>query len=179
MTRSRTTTALGSVAGLAALAFGLSTVTGTGASTATKTVDALAGSSAVIHLSNAPSRGTAVVGAEGLRPGSTRSGTVTVVNDGSRSVALRFRVAGVNEGGAAPQLSDTVTLAVDQGTDPIVPATPVADPSLSAAQTVTTLAAGASTAVKVTIDWPATATDPDLQGKSFTAQLRFLGTAGS
>jgi len=130
-----------------------------------------------------------VLGTTGLRPGDVRDGVVTVSNSGDVAGALTFAVQGPPiDVPASPALSSVLRLKVESCTSasPSCPgATPIGTEDTLAALasgaplTLPGLASGDSATYRLTLTWPATATDPGLQGASTSVNLNFTARSGS
>ncbi len=116
-----------------------------------------------------------VVNASCLRPGSTRSGTLTITGGGDGPGAYTLTAASVTDTPASPGLSKTLILRVDDITsggtqlyrDTVANLTATA-PSLG------TIAPGETRTYQLTLEYPSTASST-LQGATMDLTLQFTG----
>jgi hypothetical protein len=125
-----------------------------------------------VDLRVAPT-GAIVPNTNGIKPGDTRKGSVTVTNLGNRS-KLRLRVADLVEG-AAPKLSSVIVLTVRQ----TAPA--VADPLYAGllgdftGRDLGTWASGAERTYELQLAWPSDVTDTGLRNKQSSFRFEWSG----
>jgi hypothetical protein len=150
-------------------------------------------SSGTLDLQSTRDGQAIVTSAGNMRPGDSRSGEVTLHNSGSVAGNLAFAVEGPPvDQPPTPPLSGTVRLklercsAAGQGCPnaqlilPVPPDDPsLADLTTRQPQALGSIAPGADQTYRVTLLWPASATNPALQGASTSVTLSFTATAGS
>lgn len=127
-----------------------------------------------VDLRVAPT-GAVVPSTNGLKPGDSRKGSVTVTNLGNRA-KLRLRVADLVEG-AAPKLSGVIVLTVRQ-TQPAV-AAPVYDGLLGGftGAELGTWASGAQRTYELGLAWPSDKWDTGLRNKQTSFRFEWSGSS--
>jgi hypothetical protein len=119
--------------------------------------------------------GQLIVSALALCPGQSRQATLTLTNAGTVQGDVTVEGVGLSDVPATPALSSVLTLTftdVASGTD-------LWSGTMGALTTapLDTLAPGASREYRVTVAYPAGATDPALQGAQTALTLRFSGVS--
>jgi hypothetical protein len=124
-----------------------------------------------------PAPGAVVLSADALRPGASRSATITLSADDapSEGVALTVSDAGVTDEPGDPALSDALTLTLSDASDPAHPHTLWSGPARSlGTQALGRLHAGESLPLRVTLTFPLASARPELQGARTSLMLRFV-----
>lgn len=158
----------------------LTTQTGVTASVGAGTLD----------LRSTAEGGDVVLAATGLRPGDERSGELALTSPAGAAQSLSFAVEGpAADQPASPPLSGVLRLALERCDAPgagCPGATTLLDGTQSLAALSTapplalgSLARGGSATYRVTLSWPASATDRDLQAASTAVTLAFDARSGS
>jgi len=119
--------------------------------------------------------GELIVGAAALYPGQSQEATLTLTNAGTVPGDVSVAGADLSDVPASPALSAVLTLTFeDVASGALLWSGPV--DSLSAAA-LGTLAPGESREYRLTLTYPAVATDPALQGAQTSLTLRFSGVS--
>lgn len=161
---------------LAALALAANGVLVSGANLGTQTSNPVSAGSGILRMTN-PKAGTAILSASGLRPGDTRSATLSISNDGSVGGGYQLSASGLTDAPSSPALSQTLDLTIDDitGASP----TNVYDGTLGSfsQSSLGSFAAGESRTYRFTLSWPSTSTDPSLQGAQTSLTFNWRATS--
>lgn len=121
--------------------------------------------------------GQAVIDNVTMRPGQTSSGTLTLTNDGSVSSQITVvQAAAPADVPTTPALSAALTLIITDSTSG-AELWRGAMNALTTPAPLATLAPGGSQGLTITLDFPAAAADPLLQGATTSLTLRFAGAS--
>ena len=148
---------------LAGLAVAANGVLSSGANLATQTSSPIMAASGILKRAN-PGAGAAILSASGMKPGDTRSGTLSISNDGSVGGSYQLSANGLTDTPISPSLSSTLNLSIDDTTSG--PATNVYSGTLAAFSQATlgSFTASQSRTYKFQLSWPSTSTNSALQG---------------
>ncbi|WP_205695894.1 hypothetical protein [Conexibacter sp. SYSU D00693] len=174
---------------LAVAALGAATVGLSGATFATQTGAAhVTVDAGDLRLTSTKDGQGVVADATGLRPGVTRSGTVTVSNAGSADAEAFFDAAPeVVDVPASPALSSVLRFALERcptggaecpGAEPVLEGVTLAQAAAADRTALGAAAPGSASTYRVTLSWPQDEADPDLQAASTQATLGFAMEAG-
>ncbi|MEI6726402.1 MAG: hypothetical protein WCN81_09295 [Actinomycetes bacterium] len=171
----RTRTALVSLLVLALLAVALHSVAFSGASFTSASLND-GNAVAAGGLSHVDSKaGQVLLDAQGLRPGQSKSGSLTITGGGDFSARYSAGVASLTDTPASPSLSAALVLTIDDVTS----GSAVQQWSGSVASLDTaglgTIAPGASRAYRFTLTFPTGAADSGLQGATMALLLQITG----
>ena len=147
-----------------------------GANFATRTSSSTTFASGILSMSN-PDAGAAILSASGMKPGDTRSGTLTVTNSGSVSGSYSLSASGLVDTPSTPALSQTLNLTIDDVTT--TPSTNIYTGSLAGFThaSLGTFTPGQARTYRFQIAWPSSSTNPQLQGAQ--TSLTFAWNAGT
>jgi hypothetical protein len=118
----------------------------------------------------------AILAANGLRPGASRSGNVHLAGSEDVPAAYSAVNGGITDTPAAPGLSSVLQLRIE---DVTWAPTTLYNGALSAFGTVglATIAPAEARTFRFTLTWPLGAADPALQGASTTVNVQFVGVS--
>ena len=128
------------------------------------------------HVNSNP--GTVVLDASRLRPGQSKSGTLTITGGGSVTGAYTISKASVVDTPALPGLSNALTLLIRDVTGG-APATLYNNGTVAAFSSVPagSIAPGAQSTYEFTLTYPLAAANSALQGDSMILTLQFTGVS--
>ena len=151
---------LACLAGLAAATNG---VLFSGANLATRTSSPIMAASGILKMSN-PGAGSAILSASGMKPGDTRSGTLSISNDGSVGGSYQLSANGLTDTPTNPSLSSTLNLSIDDITSG--PAQNVYSGTVAgfSQATLGSFTTGQSRTYRFQLSWPSSSANPALQG---------------
>jgi hypothetical protein len=107
--------------------------------------------------------GTEIVSATGLKPGDSRTGTLTITNNGDYAANYMLSIASLTNAPASPALSSTLDLTVDDITGATITRY-VGKLGAVTSTAVGSFSAGATRTYRFTISWPVSDQNPLLQG---------------
>jgi len=142
---------------------------------------ALTGADGALALHN-DRQGAAILQAAGLRPGDVAEGTVTLSATGAGDVALTLgrRPGAEQPGTGGGLLSNRLTLAIDDVTDPSAPVRVYSGPLAGAGELpLRALSSGVPRRYRFRAAFPAGADDNLLQGASLSAAFEWTGVAAA
>ena len=116
-----------------------------------------------------------VLNAIGIRPGQTRTGTLTIKGGGTLTGTYTLTNSGLVDTPAGPGLSHALTLRVQDVTSGSTLFNGVAASFSSA--TLGTIAPDVTKTFRFSLTFPAASADPALQGSSMSMTLKFMGIA--
>jgi spore coat-associated protein N len=147
---------------LAALAIAAHGVLFSGANLATQTSSPVLTASGILTMAN-PNAGAAILSASGMKPGQTRSGTLSISNDGTVGGSYQLSASGLVDTPSSPSLSSTLNLSVDDITGATTNLYSGTLAGFSQAS-LGSFTAGQSRTYRFTLSWPSSSTNPGLQG---------------
>jgi hypothetical protein len=118
--------------------------------------------------------GQVALDASGLRPGQSKAGTFSITGGGDLSGAYTLSRASLVDTPAAPALSATLTLIIQDVTSGV---TTIYDGRAAAfgSRSLGLIAPGATRVFRLTLTYPAAAADPALQGATMLLRLQITG----
>jgi hypothetical protein len=129
----------------------------------------LSAASVVVGNSKA---GTAILSGSGMSPGTTRTGSLSIANNGDVAATFKLEVADRTDNPSSPALSSVLDLSVDDITS--VPASVFSGKLADLSQiTLGSFAAGAQRSYRFTLSWPSGSTNSGLQGASTNVTFRW------
>jgi hypothetical protein len=148
---------------LAGLAVAANGVLFSGANLATRTSSPIMAASGILKMSN-PGAGSAILSASGMKPGDTRSGTLSITNDGSVGGSYQLSANGLTDTPTNPSLSSTLNLSIDDITSG--PAQNVYSGTVAgfSQATLGSFTTGQGRTYRFQLSWPSTSANPALQG---------------
>jgi hypothetical protein len=150
------------LASVAALALAAHGVLFSGAKLATQTSNLVLTASGILKMAN-PNAGAAILSASGLKPGDTRSGTLSISNNGTVGGGYQLSASGLSDTPSSPALSQTLNLTVDDITG--TPTNLYSGTLAGFSQTsLGSFTAGQSRTYRFQLSWPSGSTNPALQG---------------
>jgi hypothetical protein len=161
---------------LAALALAANGLLVSRANLGTQTSNPISTASGILRMAN-PDAGTAILSASGLRPGDTRSATLSITNNGSVGGSYQLSASDLTDTPSSPALSQTLDLSIDD----ITGGSPsnVYDGTLGSfsQSSLGSFGAGASRTYRFTLSWPSASTDPALQGAQTSLTFDWRATS--
>jgi spore coat-associated protein N len=148
---------------LASTAVAMNGVLFSGADLATRTSNPILAASGILKMGN-PGAGGAILSASGMKPGDTRSGTLSISNDGSVGGSYKLTAGGLTDTPSSPSLSQTLNLSIDDITSG--PATNLYSGTLAgfSQATLGSFTAGQSRTYRFQLSWPSASANTALQG---------------
>lgn len=163
------------IAVLGVVALAVSGVLLSGANLATQTSNPVTSASGILKMAN-PSAGAAILSASGMKPGDTRSGTLSITNNGTVAGSYQLTASGLSDTPASPALSQTLNLTVDDITSG--PATNLYAGTLAAFSQATlgSLPASQARTYRFQLSWPSGSSSPLLQGAQTSVTFNWKAT---
>jgi hypothetical protein len=115
---------------------------------------------------------SAILSGSGMSPGSSRTGTLSITNNGDVAAIFKLKSIGLTDTPSSPALSSVLDLSVQDITS--VTASVFSGKLADLSQmTLGSFAAGEQRSYRFTLSWPASSTNPGLQGASTSVTFRW------